>query len=228
MIDKLEHMIKMQLEMQERTYGFDFVSMSQDERIRYIRDQHQAVVVELTEVLDETEWKPWAKPSSPVHGRRINRDEYVSELIDVIHFWLNMLFPVCGKMTPTEIADEIFTRFALKNRTNAQRQLDGYDGKSTKCGGCSRALDDVAVECTRTGDQGYCAKTDADVNYIGVDIGAPISVSVREKITSIKLELCFHCQNHLAYYGCYNSTPERWGWCGQDERSLPPIKIPTS
>jgi hypothetical protein len=223
-IDKLEHMIKMQREFNEKSFDLDFVNMSQVERVQYIRDQHQAAVVELTEVLNETEWKPWAKPSSLILGPQINRNAYIGELIDVIHFWLNMLFPVCENMTPTEIADEIFTRFTMKNRINIQRQLDDYDGRSTKCGGCGRAVDDVAVQCTRENDQGYCAQTDSDINYIAVcdeknTPGLLITTPVKK---------CSHCGSAIDKFGCVPPTTEWWGYCSADIRNLPPIKLPTT
>jgi hypothetical protein len=176
--------------------------------------------MELSEVLDEVDWKPWTQNPRRV----IHRNEYVAELVDVLHFWINMILVVSGKMSTAEIADEIFTRYALKNRVNALRQTAGYDGRSTKCGGCGRALDDVAIECTRTGDQGYCAKTNADINYIFVDVGGPVSVTLREREN--KPIICLHCHQELNEHGCVLATPERWGYCGADQRQLPPIKLP--
>ena len=121
MDNKLERMLIMQGGTQSETYGFRFSEMSPDQLISYIRDQHQAAVMELGEALDEVSWKPWAQ------GSWIHRDEFMNELIDVLHFWLNMALAVGGKATARELADEIFTRFALKNRTNARRQMDGYE-----------------------------------------------------------------------------------------------------
>ena len=39
---------------------------------------------------------------------------------------------------------------AERLKKNAKRQEEGYDGVSTKCPGCHRALDDDAVLCTVT------------------------------------------------------------------------------
>lgn len=165
MIDKLEHLVRLQSQLQRDAYGFDFEKLTTAERIQYVRDQHQAIIVELCEALDEVSWKPWTT-GKPV----INRDAFVGELVDVLHFWLNMVIAVSGSSTYVEVADEIFTRFALKNRVNAQRQVDGYDGVSTKCGICKRALDDPAVQCWRRGDQGHCEITNSDVNYLGAKL----------------------------------------------------------
>lgn len=215
--DKLVRLIWLQAGLQKNTYSFDFTKMTQDERIQYIRDQHQAAIVELTEALDEVAWKPWTTGPRWVH-----RDNFVNELVDVLHFWLNMVLVVSSDMSPREVADEIFTRFALKNRTNTQRQVDGYDGRSTKCGGCGRALDDFAVECWRLGDQGHCAKTDSDINYIVV-----IDAAERE-VVSPKTKICLRCGLEINDNGCVPATTERWGHCGVDQRNLPPIKLPTT
>jgi hypothetical protein len=220
MDDKLERLIMMQRNLQAGAYGIEYAKMDQDARVQYIRDQHQALIMEMSEVLDEVDWKPWTKPYSVETGRFIHRDEFVGELVDVLHFWINMVLAVSGKMSATEIADEIFTRYALKNRTNTQRQVDGYDGKKTKCGGCGRALDDFAVECRRAGDQGYCVKTNSDINYI--------SSGPEPKSVIIKPVTCPHCMNAFNDYGCVPPTTERWGHCGADARQLPPIKIPTN
>ena len=37
--------------------------------------------------------------------------------------------------------------YDAKHEKNAKRQEEGYDGVSTKCPGCKRALDDNAVHC---------------------------------------------------------------------------------
>lgn len=221
--DKLEHLIRMQLNLQ-REFGFNFDTMPHDEQIAYIRDHHQAVIMEMSEVLNEVDWKPWT-----VNPQRIiHRDEYVAELVDVLHFWINMILVVSGKMTTTEIADEIFTRYALKNRVNTHRQLDGYDGRSTKCAGCGRALDDVAVRCWRRGDQGRCERDNVDINYViseGRDVAAMLEMS--HDVNTID-PVCSHCNQELNKHGCVPATSERWGHCGAGQRNLPPIKLPVT
>lgn len=225
-IDKLEHLIRMQLRLQHE-FGFNFDTMPQEERIAYIRDQHQAVTMEMSEVLDEVDWKPWTNNSQ----RLIHRDEYVTELIDVLHFWINMVLVVSGEMSSTEIADEIFTRYALKNRVNVQRQADGYDGRSTKCGGCGRALDDVAVPCWRRGDQGHCARGNIDVNYVisgDRDVNTILETSRNVNTIETINPVCSHCNFDINRYSCVPATSERWGHCGADQRQLPPIKLPVT
>jgi dUTPase len=214
--DKLIRLIWMQQNLQ-REFGFDFKTMPQEERIACIRDQHQAAIVEFNEVLDEVDWKPWT--SNP--NRQIRREAYIGELIDVLHFWVNMVLVVSGKMTAEEIADEIFTRYAMKNRINSRRRHDGYDGRSTKCGGCGRALDDVAVECTKVGDQGYCAQTNSDINYVSSG-SEPKSVIINPVVR------CPHCDQYTREMQCRLPTPDTWGWCGTAERNLRPVKLPVT
>jgi hypothetical protein len=213
-------MLQLQEALQREAFGINFDEMNAVQVVQYIRDQHQALGMELSEALDEVEWKPWAQTFL---NPRINRGAFVGELVDVLHFWMNMALAVSGSSTIEELADEIFTRYALKNRTNVQRQVDGYDGRSTKCGGCGRAVDDVAVQCTREGDQGYCAQTDSDINYI-TNSGYQHAISVH----STPIERCSRCDNLINEFGCVPPTTERWGHCGCDERQLPPIKISTT
>lgn len=173
MDNKLERMLIMQGDAQRETYGYAFNEMNVDALIQYIRDQHQAADIELGEALNETDWKPWTRGE-----RRIRRDEFMNELIDVLHFWLNMVLAVGGRSSAQELADEIFTRFALKNRTNVQRQVDGYDGRSTKCGGCgtcgecNQPLDEHGCELPTTERWGYCMATVTSVKNL-----PPIKVS---------------------------------------------------
>jgi hypothetical protein len=59
----------------------------------------------------------------------------------MLHFMLN------GALLLGLDADEIIRRYDAKHEKNAKRQEEGYDGVSTKCGVCKRALDDAAVLC---------------------------------------------------------------------------------
>lgn len=95
-----------------------------------------ATTDELHELLGEIGWKPWAK------SRHINLEAARGEWIDALHFMLNLAL-VLG----LDDSDEIMRRYLAKREKNAKRQEEGYDGVSTKCPGCGRALDDEAVEC---------------------------------------------------------------------------------
>lgn len=91
-----------------------------------------SLMKELTEAGDEIGWKPWAQPRGWV-----NREAYVGELVDVGHFLANLLVAV--GVTDAEWEE----RYRAKQAVNLQRQVDGYDGISTKCPVCHRALDDM-------------------------------------------------------------------------------------
>lgn len=158
MMDTFARMLALQEQLQRESFGYNFETMTAEQRIQYIKDMKLALEAELQEALDETGWKPWAT------RKFINRDAYFGELVDVLHFLMNM-FLVLGDNTG-DLADEIFTKYCLKNHINERRQREGYDGISTKCGGCGRALDDPAVSCRRRGDQGFCTVRNVDVNYV--------------------------------------------------------------
>lgn len=103
--------------------------------IDFIHWNVTALTDELHELLGEVGWKPWAK------SRHINLEAARGELIDAYHFMANLSL-VLGMD-----ANEIMRRYHEKHAKNAKRQEEGYDGVSTKCPGCKRALDDEAVKC---------------------------------------------------------------------------------
>jgi hypothetical protein len=147
-MDKFERLFQLQHDLQIDSFGRNFQRMLAAERVVYIREMQQAAIMELCEALDEVGWKSWAT------SRHINRDAYVGELVDVLHFWINMLLALGDD--PAKLAREVFIRYETKGRLNAKRQADGYDGVSTKCPQCHRALDDPAVTCSTR----YCGAGD--------------------------------------------------------------------
>lgn len=157
--DNFTELFRLQHDLQTETYGHNFQAMLASERIQFVKNMKLALEAELQEALDETQWKPWVKP----RGSWINRDAYVGEMVDVLHFFVNMLL-VLGD-DPRDLAVEVFQRYRRKHAVNRQRQVDGYDGVSTKCPVCRRALDDSAVTCNTTNIDiypepvlsGYCA-----------------------------------------------------------------------
>ena len=131
----LEDIFKRQRELQTKSFGVDPSLMSDVERARYIIDMNLALQDELHEALAEVGWKPWAK------SRHFNRDAYVGELVDALHFLVNLfLVADCD-------ANEVASKYQEKANRNARRQASGYDGVSGKCYVCGRALDDPAVLC---------------------------------------------------------------------------------
>lgn len=133
--DGLAEIFRMQAALQHRL-GYDFNAMDNAKLTEYIRLNTLALTDELHEALNETHWKPWA--SSPPGFR--DRDKFVGELIDAIHFLVNLC--LAARMTP----DELIDAFAGKNKVNHKRQDEGYSGNE-KCDGpdCGRALDEPDV-----------------------------------------------------------------------------------
>ena len=132
----LQMILDRQRELQKKHYGVDVTTLSDEERAQYIRDMSLALADELHEALNETGWKPWAT------SRHVNRQAYLGELIDVLHFWCNLVL-----ITNTN-EKELLDMYFAKADKNARRQLAGYDGVAGKCTTCGRAFDDTAVLCT--------------------------------------------------------------------------------
>lgn len=133
MIVDFDAMMEMQRALQRKINGYDLEDQSDTLRVHNIMINVVALTSELHEALAETSWKPWAKGESFVRD-----DQFRAELIDAFHFMMN-LFLHAG-MT----ADDVWVGYAAKHGVNLKRQDDGYDGVSTKCPQCKRALDDPA------------------------------------------------------------------------------------
>lgn len=136
MVDMLRESLAMQKELQERSMGYAFHKMTPGERSEYLSEMILALEDELHEAMKEFSWKSWAS------AQYFNRDTFVGELVDAWHFLMNLL------IAADVSAEELYTRYVTKNMLNAKRQREGYDGVSSKCPVCKRALDDDAVECT--------------------------------------------------------------------------------
>lgn len=153
--DSLVEMMIRQRRLQEDSYGFNFDTMTEEERVLFAKDQILALLDEGHEALAEIGWKPWAT------SRHMNRDAFVAELVDVWHFLMNLL--LSARVTP----HEFFSLYVAKNEKNAKRQREGYDGVSSKCPACKRAYDDDAVYCTPAGHEGdpsaWCEKKNGHV-----------------------------------------------------------------
>lgn len=132
---QFEDALQAQYELQLKSFGSDPKSLDKDERADFIRWNVLALTDELHEALAETGWKPWAS------SKYVNRDAYVSELVDAFHFLMNLMLVVdCS-------AEEFLAKYAEKRKINVKRQEDGYDGVTGKCSMCKRAFDDPAVDC---------------------------------------------------------------------------------
>lgn len=133
-MSSLDKMLSTQQELQ-REFDSRAVSSDPQQSCEYIKDMCTALTAEAMELMEETGWKPW---STSWH---INVDAARGEWIDAWHFMMNL----ANKLGMDE--QMIFQMYEVKAEVNRRRIRSGYDGVSTKCPGCKRAMDDPATSC---------------------------------------------------------------------------------
>ena len=133
---ELRDALEAQNDLQVAAYGGQSPrDLSDEDRAAFISWNALALTDELHEALAEVGWKPWAT------SRHLNRDAFMGELVDMLHFFMNLM--LAGNIS----AEELLEAYQKKREKNIKRQEDGYDGVTEKCPHCKRALDDEAVEC---------------------------------------------------------------------------------
>jgi hypothetical protein len=146
-------MLTRQWRLQVGSFKRDPITMIGAERAAYVTINHTALIKELGEALDEIHWKDWED------NDYLNREQYVKELVDALHFLMNLLLIAVhrnevGTGSISDLASEIYSRYFDKAAVNAKRQEEGYDGVSTKCS-CGRDVGDLPRgELVRPGDAG--------------------------------------------------------------------------
>jgi dimeric dUTPase (all-alpha-NTP-PPase superfamily) len=131
----LGKLIEMQRQLQiKHQRGGDPSLLDPDERADFMRWNAFALEDEIHEAMQEVGWKPWAT------SRHVNQPEFMGEMVDAFHFFMNMLICVFPGWSSEEIADEFIAMYEEKNQINAERQESGYDGVSSKCQTCGREL----------------------------------------------------------------------------------------
>jgi hypothetical protein len=146
MTDKLEAAFKLQHEMQIQSFGTDPAALEGEDKIQFFKDMKLALQDELHEALQEMGWKPWAT------SKHFHTEAVQGELVDAFHFFMNLC--IVSGLTP----EKLYEQYLAKRTKNQKRQAEGYDGVSTKCPGCKRALDDEAVHCRLKGMMVWCEK----------------------------------------------------------------------
>jgi len=141
-MDRLTAILQRQLQLQN-DYGYNYPAMTTEQRVATIKDMYIAAVQELGEVLNETTWKPWTSSEPNVHATHL-----IGELVDTFQFMMNMLFVARPDLKPEELSALFDLKHQQKVEVNRHRMASGYDGVSTKCKVCGRALDDVDVKRT--------------------------------------------------------------------------------
>lgn len=147
----LATIMKKQREFQGRL-GFNFSTMTEQERAEFMRNHRGYLEDELAEALYEMPgyktWKDYSGMST--EAKEIAWQKVRMELVDALHFFTNLL--LCAGFT----ADELFKMYMMKNAENNRRQDDGYSADVTYK---DQSVEDVL-------NQAYCTVTmDGEVNY---------------------------------------------------------------
>ena len=110
--DRLKDLFERQQKFQELTNNLPIINI--EHRQEYINIQSLALIVEITEALQETPWKPWKQNST------YDRLKFQKELIDCWHFLINL------SLVAFETENDFYQMFIEKNNINIKRQEDGY------------------------------------------------------------------------------------------------------
>jgi len=154
----IEEFLRMQRELQigmkeanpNLTTGDPYL-MNEEELAQFITWNHTALILELSEMMQEVGWKPWAS------SRHVNYPHALHEMVDAWHFWLNIMLGL-GAMAQCPIKVlmiDFETYYQTKNARNLQRQVEGYDGISSKCPACKGEMSETGCTptvCTKKGE----------------------------------------------------------------------------
>jgi hypothetical protein len=139
--------------IQTEIYGRDPASLEGLELQQFLHWNHSAAVVELSEAIEETRWKPWAilEKDEPVIP---NKAIFASECVDALMFIANML--VAAGVSDEEF--QVIYRAKWEKNISRQQQAGGYISKKgiDKCTSCGRALDDVGESVDAPGHCVVC------------------------------------------------------------------------
>lgn len=114
-MDKLDVIFQMQQSLNDDIETRRGVAFSREE---WMQKEVLAMISELSEVLDEVNFKWWKNP------KPVDEASLKGELVDVLHFFVSM----CLKSGMT--AEELFSLYQAKNQENFDRQY----GRSRKQG----------------------------------------------------------------------------------------------
>ncbi len=113
MADWLASSKKLQIE----AYGGDPATLDPEARLAWTRNMVLGLIVEATEVLDEMKnWRWWAGADGQGETVMEDRDAYIEELVDVVHFAGALAIAV--RCTDEEWAEA----YARKSAINRSRQ----------------------------------------------------------------------------------------------------------
>lgn len=135
-IDSLSNLMKLQKDIQQNVYGYDFEQMREkigslkefyDMNYHAIQDELREVYSALTGIHSFPNcWKKWKSNHGVAMNRKFDdltpdeKKELRMELVDIFHFFLNMCIAI--DMTP----EMLFNYYHAKNKENKERQIRGY------------------------------------------------------------------------------------------------------
>lgn len=135
--------------IQIEEYDNKLGDLSPEEHRAYVWTNVLSAHAELTEALEETNWKPWANLTDNVVP---DRTAFIRELVDATMFIANLAASV--ECTDTEW-DAIY-KAKWKVNIERQRREGGYVSRRgiDKCTLCARSFDDVG----QAGESSFCVK----------------------------------------------------------------------
>ncbi len=146
------------LDLQRTAFGWDWDAIRQQDDYpevlaRSLAENALAAHVELDEAMAEVGWKSWTTKRGWV-----NREAFLTEVVDEQHFIANMLVAVGITDAEYEAA------YQAKQQVNRDRMASGtYDGIKDKCPACKRAY----TRADRHTDGAIMLKlTDADCHLL--------------------------------------------------------------
>lgn len=120
-LDSMVLMLTNQLELQKHL-GYDFSSMSDEERICYVKEMCTALISEVVEALNEVEWKSWRTKGT--EAPRFNTLPFLSELNDIGQFLMNLWLVAMPNATPEQIVTSMMISLDTKMIINYARDLN--------------------------------------------------------------------------------------------------------
>lgn len=99
-------------------HDLEIVKEVEESRDKYTKEFALAIHSEISEMLDWMNWKFWKKTKVDYTPERIK--ELHIELIDILHFWVNLC--IIWDLTP----EKLINLFEEKNKENFNRQERGY------------------------------------------------------------------------------------------------------
>lgn len=118
-MDKLDKIFEKQKELDNEIIKLrDIKDVSRDE---WIQKEILAIISELSEVMQEINWKWWK------NEKTVNEDNLKEEIIDVLHFFMSLCIKAGFKD-----GEEIFNKYMAKHQENLNRQhglsqKEGYE-----------------------------------------------------------------------------------------------------